>query len=120
MGAWQDPEGYEDIVELVAGDGIGTAAIYADPGESIHFDILRNDGAANANEWRIMVNASTDPTARWSDPSIGDRRLKATQLNPNFAYTGYYAYQAWIENDAVTPIDKVGARVHWRKDNVNI
>ena len=122
MGAWSDED-----VELLdeannggAGQGDWTDTIFADPGETVHFDILRTDGAGNANEWRIWVQASTDPSARWSSPAIFDRRFRSIFLNPNIAVEGFYAYRVYVKNDASAPVDVVKATVRWRKDNVNI
>lgn len=119
--AWGD-EIPQTIIETVAGEGAYGNGITANPGEKIHFDIERID-AAPTDAWLVCIEVTTDPTVmpeRWSSPPILCRRLRPTQLIPNFVVSGFYAYRIYVANDDITPFDKVQVTIRYRKDGVNL
>ena len=116
---WQ-PEQSETIEEDSPGSGKRSSTVTANPGEKVHFDLERIDGATYGDCWRVAVDVSTDPDSRWSNPSVRNRRLLSSETNPNLVVSGYYAYSVWIENDDPTPQDQVEVTVRYRKDGVNI
>jgi hypothetical protein len=118
--AWTDRD-EEEIEESAAGSGARGKTFTATPGEKVQFDFERTDAAGNNEPWLACVDASVDAAVSgWTSPHLRVRRLQASHKRPTITMSGHYSYSAWIENDDPTPLDKVKAKIHVKKDGVSI